>query len=47
MTKQDEEIKRLRDTLANLIAWIAQSANSPLSRSEASQLLRKLGETDG
>lgn len=39
---QEIQLKRIRDTLATLIAWTAQSANSPISLSEAMQLLRQL-----
>lgn len=46
MSRQVEEIavdvERLRDCLESLIAWMAQSANSPISTHEAELLLKKL-----
>lgn len=36
--------KRLRVTLGTFIAWVAQSAGSPISRSEAETLLNDLRE---
>ena len=40
----DREVERLRDVLGTLIAWMSGSANSPISRSEAEKLLKKLQE---
>lgn len=37
-----EELNRVVETLESLIAWMAQSANSPISRQEAVMLLEKL-----
>ena len=31
-----------KDVLGSLISWMAQSANSPITRDEAMQLLRRL-----
>lgn len=36
------EVARLRDVLTSLIAWMAQSANSPINRQEAEELLTRL-----
>lgn len=33
---------RTKDVLGTLISWMAQSANSPIRREEAQELLRKL-----
>lgn len=40
------EVKALKRTLGNLIAWMAQSANSPIRRDEASTLLNILNQLD-
>ena len=42
----EQEIQALRQTLGTLINWMAQSANSPISGQEASQLLNMLYPTD-
>lgn len=46
MEKKIEElelrVKHLQETLGSLIAWMAQSANSPISVSDAQFLLRGL-----
>jgi hypothetical protein len=39
-TKRD--VERLRDVLGTLIAWMAQSATSPIRIDEAETLLKKL-----
>lgn len=48
MTEQEKrtnrEIERIRDVVGTLIAWTAQSANSPLSRDEAILLIERLKE---
>lgn len=36
------EIAAIKKTLTSLIVWMAQSANSPISRAEAEQLLHLL-----
>lgn len=40
--KLEEKIGTVKRTLASLIAWMAGSANSPISQSEARMLLEKL-----
>jgi len=43
MTKQQAtEITRIKKTLGTLIAWLPQSANSPIRIDEAERLLRML-----
>jgi len=39
----ESKLQRTHDVLGTLIAWMAQSANSPIRREEAQELLRKLG----
>lgn len=41
-TRLRKEVEHLRKTLGSLIAWMAQSANSPISVKEAERLLRML-----
>ena len=36
------EVRALKLALGNLIAWMAQSANSPIRRDEASTLLNQM-----
>ncbi len=38
----EQRVRRHDTTIGTLIAWIAQSATSPLSREEAARLLRLL-----
>jgi len=38
------KVTALRLTVGTLIAWMAQSANSPISPAEARELLRKLDD---
>ncbi len=38
----EQKIFDMQHTLGTLIQWMAQSANSPISRDEASQLLNML-----
>jgi len=40
-------IRALEQTLCTLIAWMAGSANSPISRKEAEQLMRGIGVPEG
>lgn len=40
--KELQELRAVKDTLFSLIAWMAQSANSPISHAEAKILLAKL-----
>jgi hypothetical protein len=37
-----DDLARTKDVLGTLIAWMAQSANSPIRADEAEQLLRRL-----
>ena len=41
------EIERIRETLGSLISWMAQSANSPISRDEAKKPLEMLEVSHG
>jgi hypothetical protein len=38
------ELTAMKDITATLIAWIAQSANSPISIDDARELLRRIDE---
>jgi hypothetical protein len=42
LTRLRAEVNQLRDVLTTTISWIAGSANSPLSVSEAQKLIRML-----
>lgn len=37
-----DDLARTKEVLGSLISWIAQSANSPISRTEAEMLLKRL-----
>jgi hypothetical protein len=37
-----DDLARTKDVLGTLIAWMAQSANSPIRRDEAETLIRRL-----
>ena len=41
-----EDIARLKLTLATLIVWMAQAANTPIRRDEAQRLLEMLSGVD-
>ncbi len=43
-TDEQKAIEQIRDTVGTLIVWTAQSANSPLSVTEAQHLLKMLGK---
>lgn len=38
----DREVERIRGVLGTLIAWMATSANSPITATEAKKLLEQL-----
>jgi hypothetical protein len=40
-----DDLARTKEILGTLIAWMAQSANSPIRRDEAEQLLTRLVTT--
>jgi hypothetical protein len=41
-----DDLARTKDVLGTLIAWMVQSANSPIRFDEAEQLLRRLAGGD-
>jgi len=39
VAKLQREVQALRDMVCSLVLWLATSANSPISRAEAQQLI--------
>jgi hypothetical protein len=43
LVEAESKLQRTHDVLGTLISWMVQSANSPIRRDEAMELLKKLG----